>query len=230
MASGLRSLWRGIAHGLAAWAGLAIAGLALWTISLCANVLTTRLADPGKEAHDKLEALSFAANVSVPILAIVAGYIAYRQFGEAKDTRVATLYLQIMEKYNSDLLREGRRNIRRLSDAHRAGASGQDFGLYLADLFDNLSARDLDDPGFEVYNSCLRQMEFWEEVGVLVRRGLVDCEVLLDYMAGNIRYAEECFRPFIDAKWRANGNFEIYANAFWLMDQARFANAYTYAG
>ena len=150
MANRLRDLRRGLAYGLAVWAGLAIAGLALWSLALCTKTLTTRLADPSRDAHDKLEALSFAANVSVPILAIVAGYIAYRQFGEAKDTRVATLYLQIMEKYNSDLLREGRRNIRRLSDAHRAGASGQNFGLYLADLFDNLSARDLDDPGFEV--------------------------------------------------------------------------------
>ena len=195
----------------------------VWVVAQLAPIMVE--VDP----HKKLEAASYVASISLPILATIAGYIAYRQLAEAKDARVASLYLQITENYNSEVLREARRDLHGLSDAHIASGAAVDFGAYLDDVFDALRSLPLAHPGFQLYNSCMRLMEFWEEVGVLARRNLVDCNVLLDYMAGNIRNVDACFMTFVTRRRHEDGN-ELYANALWLMEQARVARAYSYPG
>jgi hypothetical protein len=74
----------------------------------------------------------------------------------------------------------------------------------------------------------MRLMEFWEEVGVLLRRNLIERDVLFDYLAGAAIYAEDCFGYYVTSRRTAEGSNKLYANALWLMSEARKARPSTF--
>jgi hypothetical protein len=218
----------GLGTGLVVCAGLAtVIGLlagGTWFVRIVSAALA-----PSVPAEKRLEALSFLANISVPLIALFAGYFAYNQVIEAKNTRIASLYLQINETYNSEIVRAARRELKALQENFDTDRmQGEAMPAYIARRLNEWSREKLATPDFEKFNKCMRLMEFWEEVGVLTRRNLIERDVLFDYLAGAATYAEDCFGLYLQGRRTADGSNKLYANALYLMSEARQAKPSTF--
>jgi hypothetical protein len=67
-----------------------------------------------------LEVLNFSSGPALFIAAIFAFTIAVKQAREAENTKVSTVYMQIVSRWNSPELINGRRKLLELSRAYRA--------------------------------------------------------------------------------------------------------------
>ncbi len=163
------------------------------------------------------------------VTAAAALYFTLDQIGEVLDARVASIYIEINNKYNASSLTEARRAVKRLADRFAADPEGMaTFGDYVARHFGRWSRMALETPDFMIYNDAMRLMQFWEDVGVLIRRTLADIDVVLDFHAGAVRYAELVFGAHVISLREAEQSRTLYANALWLMDQARDFEPFAY--
>jgi hypothetical protein len=176
-----------------------------------------------------LELTSFLATTAVLLTGAFALVFTLTQLREVRHARVATTYISINAKYNEPLMRNARKTIKRLYDSWTfLRREDEELGDYVARHFARWAALDTSTPEYLLYNECMRVMEFWEDVAVLVRRRFVDADVVFDFHLSAVQWAESIFARHVRNRRADSGNLSLYANALWLMRKAHDATPYAY--
>jgi hypothetical protein len=170
------------------------------------------------QAARYLELGSFAATIGLFIAALVAGVFTYHQIRDAKDARVATIYMEINKTYFSDRLRTARIEMLKLEQSCTAQ---NDVGLAVcvANTLQAWRETNVESATYARFYRCVDMLQFWEDVGVLTNWKFVDGNVVLDMYAGALQFADEFFNIYIERVRKTHQT--LYENAVRLFRQAQ---------
>jgi hypothetical protein len=184
----------------------------------------TDVIEPGKIPNylrNAFEILSFSSGPALFVAAVFAFIIAVRQAKEAENSRLSTVYMGIVDNWNSADLLEARRKIFKLVDLFRANR----YDVYMAP-FTNES---------EYICYCLWQLsggknrdelrshiillQFLEDLGLLCYKEYIRKEDVFNFIGSPIETQLGFFRDYIQkSRQNADGTVSLsrYANAIYL--------------
>jgi hypothetical protein len=164
----------------------------------------SKAATPGPYTitRNLLEVINFTATAIVAGIALVAFIVTWSQLREVRKSRLAPVYMEISQKWDSDGLAAARFGINvRISD-----------GTLNKPLPPNLQlAADRD---------FLMVISYLEDIGLLCRRGYLDIGDMADILGSSMIHYIDALRPQIDRERRDAGDRirreAKYANILWL--------------
>lgn len=171
----------------------------------------------------------YVANTILVIIAIFALGVAWRQTlharkqaVEAENTRLASIYIEILKKYAEDGVAASRRslsNIRRKYPQEKQGT--ETMGAYMHRILKGLYDERETGEGSTTYADAIFFLEYLEDIGVLIRRSFISKDIIFDYMCGAILTAEQLLKDhLIWRRQQSDSRARLYANALWLMHEA----------
>jgi hypothetical protein len=174
-----------------------------------------------KVTRNILEIFNFLGTIFIPITAAVAGSIAYSQIKEAKRAREVSIYVELNNQYCSERITDAKRALLKLEREYKSINPDGDVGLevFCADkLIKEHRNPESDHP---TYSKCMDVVSFLECIGVMTRNGLINKSLILDFMGGTILRADRCLKDYLNWRRQQEKDSRLYANAIWLIQQAR---------
>lgn len=177
------------------------------------------------------------ATLSGVINLVVAGIAAYVvrfakiQADEARRARVATLYLEVKSRWDSEAFTKSRAMLGALTRFYRDNSptlepSYPTLGDYIAAVL--LEMRETD---FEAYLSHTHCLDGLEELGMLCRESLLDHRLLVELVGAQVAGLSDRLTPFC-LKLRQHIQNPLadalYANTLWLFDECRGYEPFRY--
>lgn len=171
------------------------------------------------------ELTSFIATTAILLTAIWAFAFTKSQIREAEKARLASVYMQISAHWNSPRILDSKLRIRkiehdyaRLSKTPAIGVPpnykpGDSVGIYLRNIMYELQENNL-----EEFSRHIAALSSLEELGMLCKKGYVDEEDILDFMASPIIKILGLFDEYVKSsqlKIRSN-----YENVLYLQEKA----------
>jgi hypothetical protein len=190
-----------------------------------------------KSAKNIFELLNLLSGPALVGIAIIAGFVAYFQFNEAKRTRTAEVYMRIVEVWNSaenvttrkllyDLAREFENANQNTNDVQ----FNLERAAYICDKIAEIGKNDqLKERNY------LLILYLFEDLGILCRKKYIKKEDMLDFIGEHIITIVEFHLPYIKKARKeymdeTMGN-ALYANAVYLyrLAKTRRNKFYTHA-
>ena len=185
--------------------------------------------DSADRGMNLLGVVNFLAGTVVATVASFSLIFARNQIKHAEESRRASIYLELHNRFNEQRVRYAYRKIVAINNSYEAkklpdeclSQYGHRVMLRYRDrhqeLINQLSGHDTE------YTKTLRFLDFLEDIGVLTARGYLKTDDLFDFMCNAIVTAENVLKDHI--KYIRNGRKDehIYANALALMKEARTA-------
>jgi hypothetical protein len=188
--------------------------------------------------RNSMEVIYFIANTIVAIVAMLALAFAKAQSDHASNqtkelieqnknsqrSQQASVYMQIMEKYDNPVLVQSRQKILLIEQNYnKVNPAGQTLSSYahehLLALYNKTS--NLEQTGNEnEYEKTLRHLIFLENLGVLVSRGFLNEKDIYNFMASELIHMERILRDHIIWIRQQHGSASILANALRIMTEA----------
>ena len=172
--------------------------------------------------RNALELASFVATAGLFTTAMGALWFTVGQISEARRTRLATIYMEIISRWNAAELVESRTLILSLSKAYATDPRIQEQTASAADFIDLvLSTIRMND--LKTHRKHVAILNFYEDVGALCWKRYVREEDIFDFMAGQIVTQVELLASYIDSA-RNKGpdtNKTTYSNTIYLFNNAK---------
>ncbi|HZK91808.1 MAG TPA: hypothetical protein VFC56_16830 [Stellaceae bacterium] len=160
------------------------------------------------------ELVSFCATAIVPVIAVVGGWVAYRQFQAAETTRLVSVYMAISEKWDSDGIREARRRIYQFQsfwEAHRTEL------VHYPDAAQYLHALLLESgETSRLYRDYLLLMSYLEDIGLMCESDYLRIADVNNFIGQGIMSTLGLLLPQIIYERRDTKDAALYANALQL--------------
>ena len=156
------------------------------------------------------------------LTAIGALLFTIRQLGEARNTRLATIYMETTNRWNAPEVVESRKLILDLardfrSDSRLRGAI-PDVGAFIDLVVSCVRSHDL-----YLHRKYVANLNFYEDVGGLCWKGYLQEDDIFNSMGGQIINQIELLSAYIDSA-RNKGtetSLSTYANAIYLYNKAK---------
>lgn len=190
---------------------------------------------PGSPLHfrDVAELASFCATAIVPLVAVIAGWVAFRQFQAAETTRLVSVYMAISEKWEADGIARARRHLFQYDtfwEKHRAQLSAfQTSAHYIhAVLLDTGEEAKL------LFRDYVVLMSYLEDIGLMCSKGYLSKSDVSNFMGNAIVSVIALLIPQIEYERRGIADPVIrgayYANALRLYEDLQKSKPTTITG
>lgn len=158
-----------------------------------------------------LELCYFSASVIVAGVAWFAVQFAKKQAIEAEHSRAAQVYLELTGRYTSERLTRSRLMVVSLwHEFHSDREAEMTVGEFVHRRIAALRSSNIDE--LEIYNKYLDLLTFFEDVGVLVKRGYVKVEDVQLLFKAAIVGVRELFEPHILARQKEDRDAQLFEN------------------
>jgi hypothetical protein len=176
----------------------------------------------GKGVIRSWELIYHITNSSLMLVAVIALGVAWRQSREAENTRLATVYMNITEQWESVAVASSRMLINKLNenfnnacytDAHKTLSNNVQ--EYIEKFLNNLEKSNRSD-----WRRYTRILAFLEHMGVLCEKGYVKKEDIFGFMASTIIHQVDLSMNYIKAMQVNHST--VYSKTLYLYREAIF--------
>jgi hypothetical protein len=158
-----------------------------------------------------LELCYFVASIIVAGVVWFAVRFARKQATEAENSRAAQVYLEITGRYISGNIAKSRAMVVTLRRQFDPDAEPRlPLGEFIHEQIEPLRSSNIDD--FEVYMKYIELLTFFEDVGVLVKRGYVKSEDIKLLFKAAILGVRDLFAHHIEIRQAEEGDPQMFEN------------------
>lgn len=183
-----------------------------------------------------LEGLSFVANISMPVVTAVALRFAYLQIVEATHSRTATLYGDVLTRWNAEDVLRSRKLLSQLARFYETNKAAAGFTQYASCpdyIRDALLHFRKNDPA--QHNEYTAICDFLEYLGVMCRNRHIDPQQLFDFIGPTLNRYLGLLNPYFlavrESVALASGSVPagaVFAHAMLLHTEVAAFKPYTY--
>lgn len=166
------------------------------------------------------------ANVSVALVALYVVPFARRQAEEAARSRLASLYLEIKARWESEQVTISRRKIRTITQFYDRNSAKLAVQFPVQGEYVALVLMTMRRDEYLSYVEYTHVLDVLEELGMLCRRELLDYELLVELVGAQISFLCDALTPFcleVRRQTMVDNLYShpnaLYANALWLFDR-----------
>jgi hypothetical protein len=186
--------------------------------AIAADVLSGPVTSDGHTPNylrNLLELTSFAATTVLVLTGLIAVVFTYAQLKEAKNARIASVYLQISAKWNAEEAFASRMGLLELNDRFEDRAYSDATKSASRSAEDYIS-RSIEAEGRRDRAARLRLtfiLSVMEDIGVLCARGMIDQDIVLDLLASPIAYQMQLLSGYVESLRRDEPGVYRFASA-----------------